>query len=91
MTCVGFEPKITALERAKAVHTLDSAATVTGIPRYVRPGKVIPLYPRTKGQPTAEQSNILTCYMQSRERVKCTLISLCSYIYSGFPDLLTDC
>jgi hypothetical protein len=27
---VGFEPTITASERAKTVHALDSSATVTG-------------------------------------------------------------
>jgi hypothetical protein len=27
---VGFEPKITASERAKTVHALDRSATVTG-------------------------------------------------------------
>jgi hypothetical protein len=31
MPRVGFEPKIPALERAKTVHALDHAATVTGI------------------------------------------------------------
>jgi hypothetical protein len=30
MPCVGFEPTIPASERAKAVHALDRAATVTG-------------------------------------------------------------
>jgi hypothetical protein len=30
MPCVGFEPTITASERAKTVHALDRAATVTG-------------------------------------------------------------
>jgi hypothetical protein len=30
MTLVGFEPKIPASERAKMVHALDRAATVTG-------------------------------------------------------------
>jgi hypothetical protein len=31
MTCVGFEPRIPASERAKTVHVLDRAATVTRI------------------------------------------------------------
>jgi hypothetical protein len=31
MPCVGFEPTIPALERVKAVHALDSPATVTGL------------------------------------------------------------
>jgi hypothetical protein len=30
MAWVGFEPTITALERAKTVHVLDRSATVTG-------------------------------------------------------------
>jgi hypothetical protein len=30
MPCVGFEPTIPASERAKTVHALDRAATVTG-------------------------------------------------------------
>jgi hypothetical protein len=30
MPCVGFEPTIPVLERAKAVHALDRAATVAG-------------------------------------------------------------
>jgi hypothetical protein len=30
MLQVGFEPTIPAFERAKTVHALDSAATVTG-------------------------------------------------------------
>jgi hypothetical protein len=30
MLWAGFEPKIPASERAKAVHTLDRSATVTG-------------------------------------------------------------
>jgi hypothetical protein len=30
MPCVGFEPTITASERAKTFHALDRAATVTG-------------------------------------------------------------
>jgi hypothetical protein len=30
MPCVGFEPTIPASERAKAVHSLDRSATVTG-------------------------------------------------------------
>jgi hypothetical protein len=30
MPCVGFEPMISASERAKIVHTLDRSATVTG-------------------------------------------------------------
>jgi hypothetical protein len=30
MPCVGFEPTISASERAKTVHALDLAATVTG-------------------------------------------------------------
>jgi hypothetical protein len=32
MPRVGFEPTIPAFERAKAVHALDSAATVIGFP-----------------------------------------------------------
>jgi hypothetical protein len=31
MPCVGFEPTILASERAKAVHALGCAATVTGL------------------------------------------------------------
>jgi hypothetical protein len=31
MPLVGFEPTTPVLERAKTVHALDSAATVTGI------------------------------------------------------------
>jgi hypothetical protein len=30
MPCVGFEPTISASERAKTVHALDRSATVTG-------------------------------------------------------------
>jgi hypothetical protein len=30
MPWVGFEPKVPASERAKAVHALDRSATVTG-------------------------------------------------------------
>jgi hypothetical protein len=36
MHCVGFEPTITASERAKTVHGLDRSATVTGIPMEAR-------------------------------------------------------
>jgi hypothetical protein len=36
MPCVGFEPTIPASNRAKTVHALDSASTVTGLcPAYV--------------------------------------------------------
>jgi hypothetical protein len=34
MPCVGFEPTIAASERAKAIHTLVSSATVTGVYGY---------------------------------------------------------
>jgi hypothetical protein len=34
MPRVGFEPTITAFEGAKTVHTLDLAATVTGVIKY---------------------------------------------------------
>jgi hypothetical protein len=34
---VRIEPEIPAFERAKAIHTLDSAATVIGIARYTDP------------------------------------------------------
>jgi hypothetical protein len=35
MPSVGFEPMIPASERAKTVHALDRAATVTGISQKV--------------------------------------------------------
>jgi hypothetical protein len=42
MTWVGFEPTITASERAKIVHALDRATTVTGTDGYLI--KLITLY-----------------------------------------------
>jgi hypothetical protein len=42
MLCVEFEPTIPASERAKRVHTLDRAATVTGPCRFI-PKKTTPV------------------------------------------------
>jgi hypothetical protein len=36
MPCVGFQPTITASERAKTVHALDRSATVTGQIQYYK-------------------------------------------------------